>query len=1605
MAKCIYILDNHTFDSEQELNDFLLEKYKYISKYGDIVFSKNIGQKQLNTINILDSKIDYNTALKRNLKYRDQYDESDELYEVLRPYTGVNRFIQQYRDENGKRLAPEFILENYWENASYRWAKGDFLQEEIDIIYPGLKKGDPKIKPITDGPTVSNKNAGPIFSKYREIIEKKWNMQGLVGEQLHFIMQQYFSETSKQKIPIRTLPDGLKFKNIKSSLTKFVQGRNKQLLLSDEVIQHMIQYAKGFQERLERDLGPDLIYYPEYIIDGETSVRMDDLDNNYKLLGVIDLLVVDKEGTVHIIDYKTSPREYKGPPEISYNSVKINTFKYQLAIYNQMLRKYGLNTINSKMYIAPIRLTNFRYENDEWVFDDIQKYEDYVDRLDLDPKLDRGNEYSLWDKVEELLPADVVDKINTENLLQNVSQQESVWFDQYSYGKEIDDKFLEKEFKKVKFNKDQNKYQYVNKRTNQVMISTSTEEEMLKKIREYFEQVPDKRWKSTINIINKLEEAKKKGDNTVELYNTQYADIPEKGKVSWFQDLMKKYFDSNWELVRNDSLEYLGMILLRNKITRTIDVVKISNRSLTYLNEFTKGNTLLTGNIQSDIIEKSKKNSQMLESYNGNIELMEAMLALNNVPELFYGNLKIGSIIAVNPKMQEGVPASNEALLYSFNTLDKISPIKQNNFNNGKIKFAKNYEMAYNRLMEILQEGRENNWATNRQFSEFASYATDDTFISAMDDAVNDPSTALRKLNELRIQLENTFQNLREVEVRDEPSKQIYDYVMMAIADLSGISFKQQLRDHSKWIQSFNIVKKGLSGTYQDNPGNLDSETLNVITNAVNNCYQNVRSLMESPIAKFKDLTEKLKQDKSFNSLIENTTGNMASLFKNMVRRENGKIDPRMMFVNPYKPNSGLSEVESKYLKEVLWEINKRRVKYQDEDQLIQMMEQAAKDDESSWFEMPLCRGNVASMMNAAGLLDTFKYKMKWWIPKTFMERFKQKVDDFLGDEVEREFEKSANLFEMTNSFQITQNKEIREKVIAENGPEYFENNLETLVLKYIFADTMKQEIDGVFPIIKSALIYLTNQEALQNTKFSDDIDYLKNYVKSRIYNKSLDDEKSKKVSAVIGAVQSTTSKLALAFSPVSGLYQVIESLWKNMSIVLRKPMGIDTFGFEEYAWAMKTLFKDMMSPNQEYSKTSLINQMLGINDMDMNTYVDKIKSDQRGIWNIWSAMAFKFTSRPDYYSRMSIFIAQMKKDGTWDAYKVVNNKLVYDWKLDKRFDAFAKGDKSNLKKYNEQMGLYYSVAKQLVSENTKNPDGTLFKIGDPLPKAYTTQQSEGYKSLSDMIYGYYSHEKKSMIHSFGLGAMFMQFRTYWSGKKNQYLAPGGVKMMGKMVQYEETKKDENGNDVIVKYYHKLDENGNVTNEITDQDTGVPFYVWKGQWQEGIILTLFKCFEVMWPDLKSGNFTKAFDDVAKNIWNNEDINMRTIYRSNILQIVTELGVFIVIGNILARWLMSLFQEHIKEEKQYATSFGSQVANTAYYIGINSLRSSTDDANFINSIGGILVDWTPMSIRTINSLYKQWSGVIAGDNSLYNAAINSTAFTRQTKYIWNYLTDN
>ena len=98
---------------------------------------------------------------------------------------------------------------------------------------------------------------------------------------------------------------------------------------------------------------------------------------------------------------------------------------------------------------------------------------------------------------------------------------------------------------------------------------------------------------------------------------------------------------------------------------------------------------------------------------------------------------------------------------------------------------------------------------------------------------------------------------------------------------------------------------------------------------------------------------------------------------------------------------------------------------------------------------------------------------------------------------------------------------------------------------------------------------------------------------------------------------------------------------------------------------------------------------------MGIDEYVERIKSDKFGFWNFFNRTAFKFASRPDFYNRATIFGAQMRADGCWEAHVLDENGVLhYDWTLDKRFNLVATGDKKNLEAYNQQKALYIATAK-----------------------------------------------------------------------------------------------------------------------------------------------------------------------------------------------------------------------------------------------------------------------------------------------------------------------
>jgi hypothetical protein len=92
-----------------------------------------------------------------------------------------------------------------------------------------------------------------------------------------------------------------------------------------------------------------------------------------------------------------------------------------------------------------------------------------------------------------------------------------------------------------------------------------------------------------------------------------------------------------------------------------------------------------------------------------------------------------------------------------------------------------------------------------------------------------------------------------------------------------------------------------------------------------------------------------------------------------------------------------------------------------------------------------------------------------------------------------------------------------RKELIQKHGVDYFEHNLETLLLKHIFAYSSKKHIDMVMPMAKASMIHLITQGHLTNKKYVNATNYVSDYIKNKIRNESLIPENMRNFDAIMG--------------------------------------------------------------------------------------------------------------------------------------------------------------------------------------------------------------------------------------------------------------------------------------------------------------------------------------------------------------------------------------------------------------------------------------------------------------------------------------------------------
>lgn len=1575
---CIYIYKNHTFNSEIELDDFLInDGHKLYSKYGDLVFQSIYQANTCRRLEDIAQEARQYQDLYQEAKRNATYIDGEDTLEFKPPYIGVTAFLRGLTNSDDILLTPEFREFEYWTRRIKDWKNPDigFNNDELDMFGTSITITDSitdkelkdfleKFEKNKDLPEQSNQ----ILELIRQV-KIKWQNQGEIGTAIHDVLKRLFSKIESGSHAGELILDQTDqfLENLYFNPSKTNPKYDTDKLEFSQV-KDIIQYARNLKKELQNKLEDEnLSFFPEFQIVSKIVKEIPEKGDT--ILGIIDLLVVDSKGNAHVIDYKASPKN-------TFNSAKERTFWYQLGLYNKMLKNHNVN-VNSdtpQVMIAPILMEGFRKDIDSGKY--VMKSVRARDAEYLTDITTHATLHEVAKNLEEFIPDTKAVNLVPDKIVENMTKFESKVFAGINTSKIWTDEEIKKLIEK------NGGYTLENSLIRQIVkkkdFENKSESELFLEVKKYFTETLPRKHKDTVkSIIRSIKKGIKENTSEIELPKIGLINTDEGASAQWFKNIIGKYCKRNYELIDNDILVEYGVILLKNNYNNQIDVLKLTSDDLDVLHKFNNSSKhqLITGAVESDTVQARKPGSLALKAYNGNVHLMETMAILNCIPQLTDGGYHIGNILVANPTQLQGMSASNEELVYNFNELAKHIENYDNNIK--QLKFATKVQLARNRLKEIMSLGEVGGWKEGL----FKRYKTYQSNLTELDSAISesDKRKILKELETLRQELEKySFADIKtSLELYNEDvniARSLYDKVILAIAEIQGKSFRQQTKDNSNYLESIEIHRNGVQSLMADNPGNLNNDTLNSLTSLVTEAYQNVREDMSREIVNIRNAVDKLKKAKSFNKFTEMTYGNAATLYKNMIKFENGDL----LFKNPWKDGSLYPE-EAEFLKMVLTKINENR--FPDNPDFYNY-------NDLKYYRIPLAIGDLSSQVAwTGGLYKSLKDRLKRLNPKVWWEENQKKLTGIFSDTDNNK--DSGKLYEMNNMFESGENNlDERLEQIELHGPEYFETNLETLLLKHIFAYSSQKHINTIMPMAKASMIHLIAQGHLTNKKYENATTYVENYIKNKIKNESLIDKRLQKTNAVISQIKQAASFLALGFSPVSYGYQIIQGLWNDTRLILQNYGNGETpFTFENFRFACLEVYKDMFKLGNKPTKSSLLNELYGFNDMDMNTYADKLKSDKYGLFN-FTNLAFHCSSRPDFFNRMALFIAQMKHDGTWEAYSVNNNnELVYNWKNDKRFNLLAEkgldSDSTDIE-YRKQKGLYYAIAEQLEREHAMNKDGSKFRIGQPLPKPYTNQQIESFKSLSDNIYGYYSHEKKAMIQSLTIGSLWMQMRGYWSGKKNQYLGSQGIKLQGKYVQ----QKDDQGNLLWLK-----EENGIMIP--TTENTGIPFNKWEGDWQEGIFLTL--------SNLISDSFQNGFKTTWEDMWYNEDPELRALYRSNLIQLVYDTTMFVVVGTIVTG-LMQDWDDELKKEAKDSGKVDDAAVAAAAHMCLKMVSSSFGDFNFIESIGNPLIQWEPFALKFFQSKFADITDVIMGDKSFTDALFRMSSLTSNSKILLDTLVE-
>ena len=1116
-----------------------------------------------------------------------------------------------------------------------------------------------------------------------------------------------------------------------------------------------------------------------------------------KVVGIIDLVGIDSNGISYLADFKTAFKSID-----AWDSAKLKKATYQLSFYQQLMMSKGLAV--GELTIYPIYLEEV----------DVKKKE--IGNVRLEEPVNLKSElYTTKTKVlsdvSGIIPVDITPFITFKSDSNITAQMQKMFnmtsgFDNIEQQVETFKKDSVKETEGMKWF-----YDAIKGERTELKGSVLDQEDQ---IREYIKKTVE----LTIQRTNVRKSALKKFMSAT---NPEYKNLVDRGKEER-KDVLRqayaRYCDGTWSILEAAELEQFGIIGFRDLYSGVIEFVIDTPLNLNDVRKLSKGTSVL-GEFYSDHLLQSKDiQLPKLPANVGNLEAMRILMWFNtNADQLKANNSSLGNIRAINTTdtnmgmvgVEVDKLVANYLKLMERTNLEGAGIV--NNFD--KIKYATYEDLLHSQIVHLLKEEK----LTMDERSKAESIRT--TF--------DEPDVTAQLAKLIAIQKKWIQDKGLRPEKIDLDSKAGYLFSLLnaTIAGMQGIKIRYE--------QDINNTSLNRSSNLST-PFELEAES---IIYAAQFPIKQAMQAMSNSYVEFNGGMRK-KFDKFYkNNNVSIIAGDHLRAFDHLFERDaKGNITKDFMFRNPFDMSNNLSTADREFLTDVLEKINAVIHPNANTDELKRTGE---------YFQVPLMRASDVSR----------SHNSNW------LEAIKDKYDNITNFHLLFEEDQQANLaaseqmLEIHNAFRTTtqgRKQRLQDKKIAE-----FDTNIELILAELVFSDIRKKTYDQILPTVFAVRVAsrMVNAGFINNPLPNMD-QHIKDWVKISVFNEKILEPAHEGIAKKIGAFRSGVTLLQLAGTPLNLVKETIQGQSNNLIKLLAGQYGKAGASAADYKWAVSYIIGEGKDFINNVTMVEELNHMYRMANMDTHQLAEKMKLSKTGMTQFHSRWLLWASGAPDYINRMSLFLAQMKKDGSIDAHTMVDGILTYDWKKDGRFKIYASGNKA-APEYGKQRSLYLRIMEEH-NNDSRTLGKPLLVEGDALPRAYTTKEQQSFKMFSDYIHGPYDHEGKIKLNHMLLGGLFIQFKTWLSAKKQQYTMKGDVYAIGSWEHY----KDVDGK----LWYIKEDADGN--REPTLEVTNEPYMEWKGRYMEGVWQSMlrtygeFKKSEYSLPHLV--NFLKQDDTVKGN---------------------------------------------------------------------------------------------------------------------------------------------